>query len=210
MSINRQCYISLIIFSILLIFSGRTFGETINLRPVNIQVIDEKTGKPIEGIIINHIVLRETQRTAGLGGLPPVESYVKSEIVVKQSSQTDENGKVTFEPGNIKLRNYYIRSRVDVIKSELFFINLTPSDTARSYLSYNKNENPDKYELLDRNLPELDLTINPNKKYKGALLTLVDIKHAHERIEKEVTVRYVPYKFVRNNTETYTVALRIR
>lgn len=178
------------------------------LRPVVLTVTDAASKKPLSGIVVHYLVLRSTYRTSTLGVLPPIEPFIERGVVSKLTGYTDANGEVSFQGVEIPLRTYIVRPREDKIDSEMFFVNLEPSEEAKRRLSFEDREN-DRYELFVRTLPELDRVTHPNPAYKGYLLqTVPSISQAHGREQEKVTVHFQPEDFARHDTAAFSVPLR--
>lgn len=189
--------------------ANASYGDSLQkLRPVSVKIVDARSKEPLSGIVVHYLVVRATYRTSTLGVLPPVEPLAEQSIVSKLTAATDGNGEVHFSGVVVPLRTYLIRPREDRVDSEMFFINLEPSDEARKRLSFSDREN-DTYELLFRTLPDLKRVTRPNEKYRGYLLeTVASIGEAHGREEQNATVDFRPADFSKQDPTTFTIGLR--
>ena len=166
-------------------------GTTQKVRSLTVKVIDFRTKHALEGITVHYIVIKGTYRTSTLGVLPPIEPLVGYTIVSKKSADTNANGEAIFEGVEGYFKSYFAWPRIEKIHSEEIFINLEPTEVARQRLSVEGEKN-DHYELLSRQLPELKYIMNPNPKYKGYVLTTVDIREPHGREQEGATFEFRP------------------
>ena len=184
------------------------FAGTIQkVRSLTVKVIDSHSKQALEDITVHYIVVKGTYRTSTFGVLPPIEPLVGYTIVSKKSAATNANGEVTFEGVEVYLKSYFIWPRIDKIHSEEIFINLEPTEVARQRLSVEGEKN-DHYELLFRQLPELKYVTNPSHKYKGYVLTNVDIRESHGREQESATFEFRPEDFSREAKAYFLIELR--
>jgi hypothetical protein len=177
-------------------------ADNINTLPsLKLTVIDSRSEKPLAGITVHHMVIRDTHWTV----FPlTIEAHIDCSIAAPATLQTDSNGVVTFENIVVKLKSYWFLPKAQSIDSEVLFVNLDPLSDPPKYIQYD-----DIYHYLWSRVPFLENLYKPNKKYLGHILGISDISVAHEsEVDNVATVRWEPGKFSGVEGRNFVVRLK--
>lgn len=180
---------------------GSEAADTVQtLPPLTLTVVDTQSEKPLPGITVHYMVIRETHWTV----FPlTIEAHIDSTIVAPTTAKTDSNGVVTFKDIRVELESYWLLPKEQLIDSEVLFINLDPLPEPPKYMLYK-----DKYQYLRSTLPFLENLYRPNERYLGYLLTTARISAAHEREQEVATARFEPETFRGDQERRFVARLK--
>lgn len=149
-----------------MIIGCSTWGKKkVEVRPITVKVVDEKTGKPIVGLPVYRIVqvyYGDYKRLFGV--IPTPEGKIVDRVVLKQNASTNEEGIITFEKEEV-----VVKKKEDLYK-ERIIINIQPTEEHLQEIL--KEEEIDVYDVLNEMFfyPGGDIQkylTNPDYRYKG-------------------------------------------
>ncbi len=142
--------------------------KEVEVRPITIKVVDDKTNEPLAGIIVYRAVEAAYGENRMLFGLlPKPEPKIHDRVILTEEGETDNNGIIVFQTKKVLIK------KKEILYFENVFINLEPNLDAIS--EEGKTEwNNDKILILNDIFfvpnPRDEFLTNPNNTYKGVYI----------------------------------------
>jgi len=142
--------------------------KEVEVRPITIKVVDDKTNEPLAGIIVCRAVEAAYGENRMLFGLlPKPEPKIHDRVILTEEGETDNNGIIVFQTKKVLIK------KKEILYFENVFINLEPNLDAIS--EEGKTEwNNDKILILNDIFfvpnPRDEFLTNPNNTYKGVYI----------------------------------------
>ena len=171
-------YLIMIVSISTLVNCSSMMKKEVEVRPITIKVVDDKTNEPLAGII----VYREVEAAYGenrmlFGLLPKPEPKIHDRVILTEEGETDNNGIIVFQTKKVLIK------KKEILYTENVFINLEPNldeiskDTVvlalgKDVNKYDKITNLTNYTIrtLFNHDSKQKFLINPNDNYKGVYI----------------------------------------
>ncbi|HOM88749.1 MAG TPA: hypothetical protein PLU42_12060 [Spirochaetota bacterium] len=171
-------YLIMIVSISTLVNCSSMMKKEVEVRPITIKVVDDKTNEPLAGIIVYRAVEAAYGENRMLFGLlPKPEPKIHDRVILTEEGETDNNGIIVFQTKKVLIK------KKEILYTENVFINLEPNldeiskDTV--VLALGKDVNKDdkiinlyKYTLRTFFYPDRkeEFLTNPNNTYKGVYI----------------------------------------
>jgi len=161
-------YLIMIVSISTLVNCSSMMKKEVEVRPITIKVVDDKTNEPLAGIIVYRAVEAAYGENRMLFGLlPKPEPKIHDRVILTEEGETDNNGIIVFQTKKVLIK------KKEILYFENVFINLEPNLDAIS--EEGKTEwNNDKILILNDIFfvpnPRDEFLTNPNNTYKGVYI----------------------------------------
>lgn len=161
-------YLIMIVSISTLVNCSSMMKKEVEVRPITIKVVDDKTNEPLAGIIVCRAVEAAYGENRMLFGLlPKPEPKIHDRVILTEEGETDNNGIIVFQTKKVLIK------KKEILYFENVFINLEPNLDAIS--EEGKTEwNNDKILILNDIFfvpnPRDEFLTNPNNTYKGVYI----------------------------------------
>lgn len=150
--------ISIVLIAVLLLAGC---AKQVNIRPINLKVIDKTTKEPIENLVVYYVLqVYSAKNTFMFIKLP--EPKQKTRTIIQQEVRTDKKGEVKFKGSELVI------GRNENIYEENIYLNLDINTEKIDYEDHKKKDKLTNFNYyFSLYATDSDKFFNTNKQYKG-------------------------------------------